>query len=65
MLGDGRLTLSTIPGAGTDLISDRKVEFYSASLQLHNAKFAVQREEGRMAAIIYLPVADSFGAPVI
>jgi len=62
---DVRLTLSTMLEAGTDLVSDRKVEFYAATLQLYGAKFAVQREKGRLAAVMHLPVADLFEVPII
>jgi len=60
-----RLTLSTMPGPGPDLVSDRKVEFYSATLRLYGAKFSVHREEGRLTVVINLPVADTFQDPVI
>jgi glyoxylase-like metal-dependent hydrolase (beta-lactamase superfamily II) len=60
-----RLTLSTMPGAGPDLVSDRKVEFYTATLYLYGAKFAVHREEGQLATVIHLPVAVLFETPVI
>jgi glyoxylase-like metal-dependent hydrolase (beta-lactamase superfamily II) len=60
-----RLTLSTMLGIGPDLMSDRKVAFYTATLHLYGAKFAVHREEGRLAAVLHLPVADGFEAPVV
>ena len=60
-----RLTLSTLPGAGRDLVSDRKVAFYTATLQLYAARFAVHREGGRLTAVLHLPVADGFDAPIV
>ena len=60
-----RLTLSTMLGSGPDLLSGKKVAFYTATLHLYGAQFAVHREEGRLAAILYLPVADGFDAPVV
>jgi hypothetical protein len=60
-----RLTLSTMPRMGPDLVSGRKVEFYRATLHLYGAKFAVHREEGCLAAVIHLPVADLFEPPVV
>jgi glyoxylase-like metal-dependent hydrolase (beta-lactamase superfamily II) len=60
-----RLTLSTAAPAGPDILSERKVEFYSTTLQLYGARFAVQTEAGRLALEIFLPVAEWFEKPVI
>ena len=60
-----RLALSTMLSSAPDLVSDRKVEFYTATLHLYGAQFAIHREEGRLAAVLHLPVADCFDAPVV
>lgn len=60
-----RLVLSTMLSSAPDLVSERKVAFYTATLHLYGAQFAVHREEGRLAAVLHLPVADGFDAPVV
>lgn len=59
------LTLSIMLSSAPDLVGDRKVEFYTATLHLYGAQFAIHREEGPWAAVLHLPVADCFDAPVV
>lgn len=60
-----RLTLSIILSSAPELVRDRKVEFYSATLHLYGAQFAIHREDGPLAADLHLPVANYFDALVV
>jgi hypothetical protein len=60
-----RLTLATTAPKGKDLMSENKVAFYSTTLQLYGARFAVHRDGERLTQEIHLPVAEWIDEPVI
>jgi glyoxylase-like metal-dependent hydrolase (beta-lactamase superfamily II) len=62
---DVHLTLATELGASPDLVSDKKVEFYAATLHLYGAKFAVQRQQGILTLGIIFPPAEGFDDPIV
>jgi glyoxylase-like metal-dependent hydrolase (beta-lactamase superfamily II) len=60
-----RLTLATAAPKGRHLMSENKVAFYSTTLQLYGARFAVHRDGERLTQEIHLPVAEWIDEPVI
>jgi glyoxylase-like metal-dependent hydrolase (beta-lactamase superfamily II) len=63
--GNVHLTLSTQLAGDPDLVSAKKVEFYSATLQLYGAKFAVQREKNMLTLALIFPPAEDFDDPIV
>jgi hypothetical protein len=60
-----RLTLAAAAPKGGHLMSENKVAFYSTTLQLYGARFALHREGERLTQEIHLPVAEWIDEPVI
>jgi glyoxylase-like metal-dependent hydrolase (beta-lactamase superfamily II) len=66
MAGDEvRLTLAATAPKGKDLMNKNKVEFYSTTLQLYGARFAVHREGSRLTQDIRLPIAEWCDEPIL
>lgn len=62
---DVLLTFSTKFGAVADLMSDKKVEFYRATLHQYGATFAVRREQENLTLGVRFPPAGDFDEPVV
>ena len=62
---DVRLVPSTEIGMHANLVTAAKVEFYTDTLRLYGAAFAVQHEEERLALEICFPSAEAFDDSVM